>query len=175
MQPNSPIETSRERAKLEQLDSVCRNSLVIGEYYDKFSQVQKARFNRIVNSIARKMGVALNRSPMPVILIRQIAFNTIRIEQSEAQLIEEKIGFTLNDIEKWRFQAQKDLRESMETLMTLLKTTDKKQSLGSFGGMRNILRGKEGLEASEDYINPDGHDRRHYDDLTRTTSSDERD
>ena len=48
------------------------------------------------------------------------------------------------------------------------KTKRKKKSVDVATDLRDMLRSGEGLEKSkEDGRNPDGHDRRHYDEVTR--------
>lgn len=176
MQPVSPLNTTKEDKKVENfkrkaggLNKEERNTISMGSFYNEFTPFQKIRFNHLIKSICKKHGISARKSPLPMILVKRIAVNTILLEDYEAKIIREKTVKTLDEDEKWRFQASKDLRESMETLMALTKTTEKKQSLGSFADMRGALREKEGLDPSEaDETAPDGHDRRHYDDITRT-------
>jgi len=171
MQPKSAIKNTREEKAIELID---RNSdklnIRIGAYYTKLKTNQKSRFNSIVKSITTKLEVTNRHNPMEMLLVRQIALNTIRIEEAELDVMEGHEEKYLAAIEKWLFNAQKERRDAMTTLSTILKVNSKKGGVGSFTGMRSALRSSENLPESElTETPPDSHDRRYHDEITRTT------
>lgn len=168
MKKIDPTQTRREKDNLDKDYNAV--DLRVGHYFRKLSKPQKQRFNRIVNSIAYKYGLALNRHPTEMIIIRDVALFTVRIEAAQRRILGGELPEYIDEMEEWIFKAQKERRESINLLSKLVKVTEKKDGVKTFGDLRDILREKEGLEKSKkSEINPDGHDRRHYDDLTRST------
>jgi hypothetical protein len=154
---------------LENFDNKDALGARIGLFYHKLPKAQKKRFDKVSYTIVKKMKLDFARNPLEVLLVRQIAMNTIKIEQAELDLIEGKAEHYTSDVEKWLFLAQKERRETMLNLVMIAKTADKKSGTSKFGDLRDELREEQGLEKSElKELSPDGHDRRSYDDITRT-------
>ena len=148
-----------EKFSLRKLRGLPRQEAKNGEYYTHLSDMQRARFTRIVGQISRALGLRLDRHPNETILIKSIAIDEILADIAMTGIITNP---TKSDIwAKNLFSVKKDLRESMHLLWTIAKTTDKKKSLSSFSGLRDLLRQDKGLPKSDnDTITPDGHDRR---------------
>lgn len=159
---------------LKKVESIDRNAekldIRIGAYYSSLKTNQKKRFNSIIGAISRKFGLLISKHPLEMLLVRQIALHTVRIEEAELNVATEKEPKYVAVIEKWLFSAYKERREVMVTLNTLQKIEPKRGQIDGFLNLRNSLRKDEGLEKTEEVISsPDGHDRRYYDDITRTT------
>jgi len=169
MKKKSPFATDKEIEILKKLNPHQIDTR-IGHYYRKLEKFQKRRFTRITASIAKRLGLKLNQCPVEIILIRQIALNTIRIEEAELYLLnhaEEK--WENEKLEKWLVTAQKERREAIKDLSSLSKMTGKKGEVDKFKDLRDALRSTEKLpESKKVRYNPDGHDRRHYDRIERT-------
>jgi len=165
MKKIDPTATLREKGLIEKKDFKAID-IRVGHYFRKLDKEQKYRFNRIVHSIARKYMLALNRYPTEMLLIRDIALLTVRIEMMEREVLGKALCMQEEElILKW----QKERREAINLLTKIVKVAEKKDGVKGFGDLRNILREKEGLDKSnKSQINPDGHDRRYYDDLTRS-------
>ncbi len=148
-----------EKLNLRKLRGLPRQEAKNGEYYTHLSQMQRARFIRIVGQLARALGLKLDQHPNEMILIKSIAIDEILADIAMTGIIKDT-----TKAEIWSknlFGVKKDLRESMHLLWTIAKTTDKKKSVSSFGALRNVLRSEEELPASENTeLAPDGHDRR---------------
>jgi len=172
VQPLQAEVTTKEKQKLAQLEVLEDKDYVgarIGIFYHKLPKRQKRRFDRVCTTICRKMKIEFAKNPLEMLLIRQVAMNTIRIEQAELDLLEGKYAKYTSDIEKWLFLAQKERRDAMAGLILLYKSGDKKSGTSKFGDLRDELRDEQGLEKSKEVeLSPDGHDRRSYDDITRT-------
>jgi len=168
------LEVVGNQKQLQQLERARENAHVtearIGAYFRKLTKDQKARFNRIVSSICKKEGVTYAKYPIELILIRQIALNTVRIEQGELEILDGRAEAYTSDAEKWLLALQKERREAMKDLILLLKTGDKKGHINKFSDIRDSLREEDGLEKSPEPDNaPTGHERRSYDDdIVRT-------
>ncbi len=148
-----------EKFSLRKLRGLPRQKAKNGEYYTHLSDIQRARFTRIVGQISRALGLRLDRHPNETILIKSIAIDEILADIAMTGIIRDT---TRADIwSKNLFSVKKDLRESMHLLWTMAKTTDKKKSVSSFSGLRDMLRRDEDLPKSDkDTVAPDGHDRR---------------
>lgn len=173
MQRKQPHLIQKDSKKLERAeDSSDKDNIRIGAYYSKLKTNQKKRFDKIVLSISNKLKINSIKNPLEIILVRQIALNTVRIEEAELAMFNSNDEKYLVAIEKWLFSAQRERREAMSTLMTLTKKEKGKSTTDSFGKLRDILRDEKGLEksTSEVELPPDGHDRRHYDNVTRVES-----
>ena len=138
-------------------------------YYKKLNEEKKGRFDRIVTSIVKNFDLKKSKNPLETLLARQIALNTIRIEEAELDIIDQKFAKYGDKIEKWLFSAQKERRDAMTTLSNLLKAVGIKGKKDSYFNLRDDLREDEGLGKSENnQVNPDGHDRRYHDGVSRT-------
>ena len=141
----------------------------IGHFYRKLGDYQKRRFNRIVNSLAYKLNLALNQCPIEMILMRQIALMTVKIDEAELQIINNPEEKYASDAEAWILRAQKERRGALELLSRMGKSKEKRKSVTSYDDLRNILRDKEDLPATVTEIKKDGHQRRaHNDGVSRT-------
>ena len=185
MQPKSPTETTRDQKIIEPfVEDSDKLNIRIGAYYTKLKTNQKNRFGSIERSIKSKLELTNRNNPMEMILVRQIALNTIRIEEAELDFMDAKKEFkcegcgkitTREDkykatVDKWIFSAQKERRDAMTTLTTILKIETKKGGVNNFLDMRNALREGENLDKTEEAEVPeDGHERRYHDPITRTT------
>jgi len=153
-------------AKLEQID------IRVGKDYRLLSYDKRRRFDRIVESLARKLNLALNQCPLEMIMMRQIAMLIIRISQAEVDIIEGVVEKYNSNAEKWILLARKELRDSINCLSSITQVTERKEKASTFGGLRDVLREKEGLPKSErTEMVKDGHQRRHFgggDGVTRT-------
>jgi hypothetical protein len=172
VQPLEAELTTKEKQKLSQLEVLEDKDYVgarIGIFYHKLPKKQKRRFDRVCTTICRKMKIEFAKSPLEMLLIRQIAMLTIRIEQAELDILEGRAERYSKDIESWLFLAQKERREAMSLLMLFHRTGDKKSGTSKFSDLRDELRDEQGLGKSQE-TEPiiDGHDRRSYDDITRT-------
>jgi len=165
MQLKSPLGKVVTEKKVEALE---RADIRIGAYYSKLKTNQKKRFDHIVRAITYKFKIYPRKSPLETILVRQIALNTVRIEEAELAWIDEDKDRYDSPINKWLFDAQKERRQTIESLSTIMKREGKKGGMEGFGKLRNILRDEQDLPKSETEVTPTGHDRRHYDDVTRT-------
>lgn len=146
----------------------------IGSYWSKLTYRQKERFTRISKSIQRQLKVYPQRNPLETILVRQIALNTIRIELAESDLLEDKEDKYSSNMEKWLLLAQKERRDAITTLSSLIKAEGRKDKLTDFGGLRNILRKDEDLPPTKTEMQVDPKQRRyHKDGITRTAKPDE--
>lgn len=149
------------QSKIDTLEKNAESMVTrIGSYYSELQHYQKLRFDKIVRDIAHKFRVYVKANPLEYILIRQIALNTIRIDEAERALILGKEPQYTSAVEKWLFSAQKERREAIQTLFTLFKTDETKKKLSNFDALRDTLRTEVDLPPSENKINPDGHDRR---------------
>ncbi len=169
MQLKSPLAKQDVIEKLEKVENESEElSIRIGVYYSKLKTNQKKRFNSIVKAICKKFVIYIRKHPLEMILVRQIALNTIRIEEVELALMEGAIEKYSDAKEKWLFSAQKERRDAMTTLQSLLKVGDNRKSVGNFDKMRDLLRDEEDLPPAKPMEKtPDGHDRRAYDKITR--------
>lgn len=164
MKRNNPIVTYNEKRKILSLEKkVDKIDVRIGRYYSNLEEYQKKRFDRLVGSLARRYDIALNQSPMEMILIRQIALNTIRIEEAELYLVKNPDQQWSTDVEKWLFLSQKERREAINLLSTLVQAGSKQDKAASFDSIRNILRTEEGLKESKTEIKETGYQKRYYD------------
>lgn len=145
-----PIATKEEREDLRRLDGLSKDSIRIGIFYSKLTQHQKSRFQRIVKSLARKLALELNRNPLEMILVRQIALNSIRIEDAELSIIEGENPKYMSNVEKWLFLAQKERRDAISLLATVARVTEKSDRVSSFKVLRDVLREEEGLPPTEE-------------------------
>ena len=157
---------------IEALDRKAESqNLRIGAYYSKLKTNQKKRFEAITRAISHRFKIFARKNPLEILLVRQIALNTIRIEEAELALIEGGQEKYLAAIEKWLFLAQKERREAISTFFSIMKRDNTKKSGDGFGDLRDLLRDEEGLEPSEEALeSPTSTDRRHYDDIKRTDS-----
>ena len=141
----------------------------VGQYYSKLKSNQRDRFDRIIRSLCHKYGLIQNKCPLEMILMRQIALNSIRIEEAESWLIDNPDKMWITDVEKWLLLIQKERREAVNLLASLVKMVEKEGKLNTFGNLRDGLREEEGLPKSKKMeLSPNGHQRRHYDGITRT-------
>jgi hypothetical protein len=166
--PLDPVHKDKQIVKVE--EEAERTNIRIGAYYSKLKTNQKKRFENIVRAISRRLKLFARKNPVEYILIRQIALNTIRIEEAELSLMDGINEKYASDVEKWLLLAQKERRDAMTTLFTIMKREDKKSGIEKFNELRDILREEKDLPPSKVQLTPDGHDRRHYDDITRTTT-----
>ena len=105
---------------------------------------------------------------MEMLLVRQIAIDTIRIDKAHAELVEMPNIDYAADAEKWLFLAKKERREAINLLATLTRVTEKRDGVDRFGDLRDTLRKEEKLPKSDNTTRkPDGHDRRYYDPIDR--------
>ncbi len=159
--------TTREKENLSKNFQAI--DLRIGAYFSSLTKHQKTRFKRIEGSLARKLGLKLNQSPIEMILVRQIALNTVRIEEAELDIINNKEEEYGKKIEDWLFRAQRERREAISTLTTITKVSKTKTGENKFGIFREVFRDNEKLKKSKKTeIQPDGHDRRYRDNVVRT-------
>ena len=141
----------------------------IGAYYSKLKTNQKKRFQTISGAITRRFEIFARKNPLEMLLVRQIALNTIRIEEAELAILDGAKEKFLDAIEKWLFLAQKERREAISTLFNIMKRDTNKAKDDKFGDLRSLLRDEQGLEEStEESTKPSSTDRRHYDKITRT-------
>lgn len=168
MKKLSPLYSTKEYQKI--IDSNPEKvDIRIGFFFSKLPTYQKQRFNRIVTSIARKLNVALNQCQIEIILIRQIALDTIKIDEAELFLINNPESKWVSQTEEFLFKAKKERREAIKDLCTVMQIQGKKSGLDNFGELRDSLREAENLDKGKELIMPkDGHDRRHYDPILRT-------
>ena len=164
-----PLEGEANTKQLAQLESARKNAEVtearIGMYYRKLTRDQRGRFDRIVNGISKKEGICVTKNPLELILARQIALNTVRIEQGELDILNGVAERYSHDAEKWLLLLQKERREAMKDLVLLLRTGSKKGQINKFSDIRDSLREEDGLEKSViPETPPTGHERRFYDD-----------
>lgn len=169
MQPKNPLTIYKDTQKLETLEEKSDDLCIrIGIFYSKLKTNQKMRFDKVINALSRKYKLYPNKNPLEILLVRQIALNTLRIEEAELELMQGNDVKYSSDIEKWLFLAQKERREALNTLSLLLKVEGKKDKLFKAKDIRDLLREEEGLPPAESQIKSDGHDRRSYDTITRT-------
>jgi len=158
----SPALTTKEQEKINSLRLITSVDVRVGRYYSHLETHQRKRFKNIVSSITTKYGIKQRDHPVETLLIRQIALNTIRIEETELELRNIPDEKWHSDKEKWLFLAQKERREAIALLNTILQVNRRKHKIGAFEMLRGDLRAEEGLETSKtDYV-LDGHDRRFY-------------
>jgi hypothetical protein len=169
MKLQSPEGSQKDRAKYQKLDEQEQQNIRLGMCYQKLEDYQRARFDRIVGSLARDIGINRYQSPREMILIRQIALNTIRIERAELDIMEGKVEAYVSKVETWLIKMQRERCNALKTLSTITKVAKKKARVSSFTVLRDTLRKEERLPKTEQRdLAKDGHDRRYYDDVTRT-------
>lgn len=171
MQRLSALGKLKDTEKVETVDrNAERLNLRIGAYYSKLKTNQKKRFDAIARAISRNLNIFISKHPLETLLVRQIALNTVRIEEAELDIMNTVDTKYVASIEKWLFSAQKERRDTMLTLNTLQKMEPKREKVDNFLNLRNEMREGEGLEkTTEPTRAPDGHDRRYYDPIIRTT------
>lgn len=162
-----------EKKDLRKLSYPEKTNIRIGFYYSKFNTHQKARFNRIVNSLCNKYGLDQRSSPGELILIRNIAISVIRLDRAYSKIIQEEQEETTDyaaEREKWIINSRKALRDDLQTLSVITKVSKKKMGIGGFDDLRGDLREKEGLPPSKHKgVLLDGHGRRYHDDKVSRT------
>lgn len=170
MKQHSSLITTKTPAKVASafIDDGVNVDTRVGQYYSLLSGSQKKRFGHITKAIQRNLKMYPRRNPVETILIRQIAFNTLRIEEAEIDVLKDASKKYSSDVEKWIFLARKERREAITTLFTIIKLSGKKDKKGRFDDLRNVLRAEEDLPPVTVKKNPDGHDRRYHDEITRT-------
>lgn len=175
MLPKSPLGAKSPKTEESQnkvLDLIEKDpdtmAIRIGSYFNELTKSQRARFKTIVSALSKRFSATARANPLETLLIRQIALNTVRIESAEQDIAKGKVDAYSSDVSKWLFAAQKERREAMDTLLIIIKRDERKKAVTDFGDMRQILRKEENLPDSPIPINPDGYDRRTYDDITRT-------
>jgi len=171
MQPLSPEGNKKEKQDLRKLKKLDKENIRIGLFYSKLNTHQKQRFTRIVRSISSHLGLHQQKYPNEMILIRQIAMDTIHIEEADRMLIEDIDKKERENIRKWAIALRKERNSAQSLLYTLTKVSEKSNKVDNFASLRDTLRELENLPQSKnrDY-QPDGHDRRYYDKITRTKS-----
>jgi len=167
MKKLSPLFTQKEAARLAGAKGG-KQDLRIGQYYTTLPKNNKDRFNRIAGSLARRYDLALNKYPAEMLLIRQIAMDTLKIEELELHLLNNPQDKWVSMAEKWLLLAKKERRETISTLSTLVKVTEKTDKVVKFDDLRNVLRVSEDLPESTTKMSEDGHKRRYFDKVTRT-------
>lgn len=164
MKKISPIYSSEEQHRIGHQD-FNHVDLRIGHFYRKLAEYQQKRFNRVVASIGNKLNVNLNQNPVKMILIRQIALNTVRIEEAELYLINHPVDKWVAEVENWLIKAQRERREAISLLSIMTKVTDRKKKVAGFAELRDVLREEENLPKTENRsITPNGHTRRFFND-----------
>jgi hypothetical protein len=132
-------------------------------YYNLFSPPQKHRFTRLVRLWGKKLGIITNLGrngdTIEILLLKQIALNTIRIEEVETGIRTNQIPKYGNE-DNYALDCQKERREAIKLLITILHTKKKKKSATSLDDVRNILRKDKGLDSTETELDPDMHDRK---------------
>jgi len=165
-----PYATSLDIRKLKNPE---KYHIRIGAFYSKFNTHQRSRFNRLVNSFANKLAIDQRSEAIKLTLIRYIAVLIIRIDDALSDVVGEVETDYGSDREKWLLLNHKELRDSISTLHTIAHVSKKKEGLGSFDELRDVLRGEESLPPSKEkgFI-PDGKDRRfHNDGVTRSETT----
>ena len=160
-----------ERALVKKAkNSEDKYNLRIGAFYSKFNTHQRKRFNKIVDSICRKLGIHQYRSPVEMTLVRLIAVNQIRVEKAMNEAMGEENPEYGSDREKWLLLNQKEIREGINLLNNITKVAGKKEGISNFDMLRDNFRKEEGLKPSKQKgLLPDGKDRRyHIDGVTRS-------
>src|SRR3990167_66636 len=133
MQPIDPTINTREALSLSKKER--KASLVMcrfGEFFLKLNIKQQKRFHRIVGSLARHYGISQNQAPMEMILIRQIAMNTIKIEDGEAHIMDNPDKKWVSGVEDFLIKLQKERREAIESLATLAKVGKKRGGIEKY-------------------------------------------
>lgn len=162
MQPLETVGTSKELRKLTKSERAIEFAKIrIGEFYTKYSINQKRRFHRIVHSIARHYGIALNQAPIETLLIRRISINTIEAEDLKVCVMDNPRAEDALKIREFLIKLDKEIREAMVTLVTILKVDNKKLSANKYKDIRKALRNEQGLETTDVETAPDGKDRRY--------------
>ena len=167
MQKLLPNATQREVKKIKNL-KLDKMQARVGSYLHNLPLQSKTRFNRIVSTIARARGIALNTHPDAMLIIHQIAMDTIEIEDLSCALLGEENGSYGSDERKWLLLAKRERREALKDLGLILGKTEKEEAVDVFSGLRNNLREKQKLPAVQTDTNPTGHQRRNYDSVVRT-------
>lgn len=134
----------------------------VRDYYNLFDFHQKMRFRRLVREWGKKLGFYRHKGrhfdDIEIILLKQIALNTIRIEETEFLVRSGQVPrFGTEDT--YSLACQKERRETIKLLHTLIHTKRKKKSVTSFDDVRNVLRKDKGLEETETQLEPDKYDR----------------
>lgn len=172
MQRKTPEINTREEGKIKYLEdemTLTDLDLRIGRYYRLLKDWQKKRFDRLTKAIAREYGINVVKTQTRRTLIRHLAFLILRIEEAELELLKDSKEKYDGKIEKWLLQARKEFRGGLRDLDILCRVKKKKDKVVSFDDFRNQIRSEEGLEPTETQLAKDGHDRRYYDEVTRTT------
>ena len=168
MKKNNPLMTTHEADRLKNLKPE-KTDLRIGKFYSHLYDWQKKKFDRIVSTVARKYDLELNRNPVEMILIRQIAMCFVRIDEGELFLRHNADHKWVTDLDnKWLPTMRKELREALRDLSTMVKVQEKQGKVLTFDTLRNKLRDDEDLPADRTIMAQDGHKRRYYDKVTRT-------
>jgi len=167
MQKLIPVATQKEIRKITNL-KLDKVQVKVGSYLKNLPAQAKARFNRIVSTIARARGIALNTHPDAMLIIHQIAMDTIEIEDVSDSLRAEADKDYGSDARKWLLLAKRERREALKDLGLILGKTEKEEAVDVFSGLRNNLREKQKLPAVQTDTNPTGHQRRNYDSVVRT-------
>jgi hypothetical protein len=146
----------------------------VGEFFRKLTESQKHRYYRIMKGIARKYELSLNQHPVEMILIRQIALSTVRIEAAEAKVVGDEKEEFIGKVEAWIFKMQEERRNAINTLHAIIGIKGKKREVQNMKELRGDLRDSEGLPETEykDTVEPNAerYARRDYDNITRSTT-----
>lgn len=164
------VDGKQEVQRIETLERKAESQNIrIGAYYSKLKTNQKKRFESIASAISKKFKIFSRKNPLEILLVRQIALNTIRIEEAELAILDGGEEKFLAAVEKWLFLAQKERREAIATFFAITK---REKNLGKnidLGFLREELREEQDLPSSKELMdNPKSSDRRDYEDATRT-------
>lgn len=163
--------TINDNDKLVSKDKIDKLQIRVGEFFRQLTMSQKQRYYRIIKGIARKYELSMNSNPVEMILIRQIALSTVRLENAESKVINVEDKEYSGDIEKWIFKIQEERRNAIITLHTIMGIKGKRREVQNMKDLRTDLREAEGLPNTE-YSDPTDkrYERRHYDDVTRSVA-----
>jgi len=162
---NDGIILNSEVTDLRKLGGIAKKDIQVGRFYSKLDRNTQGRFKRIVGSLVRKLNLNIRSSPAEMLLIRQIAYNSIRIENAEKAILSGEQEIYSSDAEKWLFLAQKERRDAISLLDTMTKVAKRRKGIGASDLLRGVLRESEELDITKhEGTSPDAKDRRTHND-----------
>ena len=120
LEPDATVKENRDLKYLTASKST-KIDIRVGSYYSKLKPKQRLRFDRLVDSLCRNLGLNKQRNPLELILVRFVAINSLRIEYALEEIIDNsQMGFQSKH-EKWILQAQRETDNMLKTLSLLSK------------------------------------------------------
>lgn len=138
----------------------------IGGFYKLLDNEQQIRFRKLLHAWCEKFSIPLSpdqynkdsQETLELLLLKQIALNTIRIEMAEYLILGDKTS-QYTKVEDYYLAYQKERREAIRLFYSIIHSAKKKKSVISLDEVRNRLREDKGLDNVETTVQPDKFDR----------------